>query len=159
MPFTIVLNSFITTIVNDTVQNFVKKYKDDLMVIFDQWLKLHLCLDALSNQKILKGIYYRCSGLNSPFVRLFLGICSSDESETSWLEPYSSSWRIFGSARGLFPSARKNKFQLENWKIVLFSLFSLVSLDFQKTSLFSVLIVVNNSFLFLKWLIFWFRNW
>ena len=31
---------------------------DDLMVIFDQWPKLHLGLDALSNQKILKGIYY-----------------------------------------------------------------------------------------------------
>ena len=27
-------------------------------VIFDQWPKLHLGLDALSNQKILKGIYY-----------------------------------------------------------------------------------------------------
>jgi hypothetical protein len=29
-----------------------------LRVIFDQWLKLHLGLDVLSIQKILKGIYY-----------------------------------------------------------------------------------------------------
>ena len=34
------------------------KNEDDLRVIFDQWPKLHLGLDALSNQKILKGIYY-----------------------------------------------------------------------------------------------------
>ena len=26
--------------------------------IFDQWPKLQLALDALSNQKILKGVYY-----------------------------------------------------------------------------------------------------
>ena len=31
--------------------------EDDIRVIFDQWQKLHLGLDALSNQKILKGIY------------------------------------------------------------------------------------------------------
>ena len=30
-----------------------------LRVIFDQWPKLHLGLDALSNQKILKSILYR----------------------------------------------------------------------------------------------------
>ena len=42
--------------VNDTLLNFDKKYKDDLRVIFGQWPKLHLGLDALSNQKILKGI-------------------------------------------------------------------------------------------------------
>ena len=30
--------------------------EDDILVIFDQWQKLHLGLDALSNQKILKGI-------------------------------------------------------------------------------------------------------
>ena len=30
-------------------------------VIFDQWQKLHLGLDALSNQKILNGIYYLIS--------------------------------------------------------------------------------------------------
>ena len=56
VPFTIVLISGISTMVNDTVPNFGKKYKDDLRVIFDQWPKLHLGLDALSNQKILKGI-------------------------------------------------------------------------------------------------------
>ena len=45
------------TKVNDTVLNFGKRYKDNLRVIFDQWLKLQLVLDAVSNQKILKGIY------------------------------------------------------------------------------------------------------
>ena len=45
------------------LQNFVafteyiyEIYQDNLMVIFDQWPKLHLSLDALSNQKILNGI-------------------------------------------------------------------------------------------------------
>ena len=36
--------------------NFGKRYEDDIRVIFHQWQKLHLGLDALSNQKILKGI-------------------------------------------------------------------------------------------------------
>ena len=36
--------------VNGTVLN--------LRVIFDHWPKLHLGLDALINQKILKGIYF-----------------------------------------------------------------------------------------------------
>ena len=36
--------------------NFDKRYEDDLRVISDQWPKLHLGLDALSNQKILKGV-------------------------------------------------------------------------------------------------------
>ena len=40
--------------VNGTLLNFGKRYEDD---IFDQWQKLHLGLNALSNQKILKGIY------------------------------------------------------------------------------------------------------
>ena len=44
------------TMVNRTEVNFGKWYKDNLRVIFDKWLKLHLGLDALSNQKILKGI-------------------------------------------------------------------------------------------------------
>ena len=44
--------------VNGTLLNFGKRYEDDLRVIFDQWQKLHLGLDELSNQKILKGIYY-----------------------------------------------------------------------------------------------------
>ena len=56
MPFTIVLISGISTMVNWTLLIFVKIYKDDLSVIFDQWQKLHLDLDALSNQKILNGI-------------------------------------------------------------------------------------------------------
>ena len=38
-----------------TLHQFQKKLL--LRVIFDQWLNLHLGLDALSNQKILKGIY------------------------------------------------------------------------------------------------------
>jgi hypothetical protein len=39
--------------VNGTLLNFGKKYEDNLRVIFDQWPKLHLGLDAPSNQKIL----------------------------------------------------------------------------------------------------------
>ena len=56
VSFTIVLILLISTIVNGTVLNFGKRYKDSLRVIFDQWPKLHLGLDALSNQKILSGI-------------------------------------------------------------------------------------------------------
>ena len=43
-------NKGISTMVNDTLLNFDKRYKDNLRVIFDLWLKLHLGLDALSNQ-------------------------------------------------------------------------------------------------------------
>ena len=53
--FIIVLISLISTMVNGTLLNFGKRYEDN-WVIFDQWSKLHLGLDALSNQKILKGI-------------------------------------------------------------------------------------------------------
>ena len=42
--------------VNGTLLNFGKRYEDDLRVIFDQWPKLYLGLDVLSNQKILKGV-------------------------------------------------------------------------------------------------------
>ena len=49
--------SQITTMVNGTLLNFNKRYEDTLRVIFDQWPKLHLGLDALCNQKIFKGIY------------------------------------------------------------------------------------------------------
>ena len=56
VPFTIVLISRISTKVNGTLLNFGKRYEDDLWVIFDQWQNLHLDLDSLSNQKILKGI-------------------------------------------------------------------------------------------------------
>ena len=48
----------ISTMINGTFLNFGKRYKDDLRVIFDPWPKLHLGLDALSNQKILKGVLY-----------------------------------------------------------------------------------------------------
>ena len=54
VPFPIV--SGISTMVNGTLLNFGKRYEDDLRVIFDQWPKVHLGLDALSNQKVLKGI-------------------------------------------------------------------------------------------------------
>ena len=59
VPLTIIVISEISTIVNGTLLNFGKRYKDNLRVIFDQWPKLHLVLDALSNQKILNGVYYR----------------------------------------------------------------------------------------------------
>ena len=58
VPFIIVLISGISTMVNGTLLNFGERHKDDLRVIFDQWPKLHLGLDALSNQKILKGVLY-----------------------------------------------------------------------------------------------------
>ena len=58
VAFTIVLILLISTMVNGTLLNFGKRYEDDLRVIFDQWPKLHLGLDALSNQKILKGVYW-----------------------------------------------------------------------------------------------------
>ena len=56
VPLIIVLISGISTMVNGTLLNFGKRYEDELRVIFDQQPKLHLGLDALSNQKILKGI-------------------------------------------------------------------------------------------------------
>ena len=56
VPLTIVLIPLISTIVNGTLLSFGKRYKDNLRAIFDQWPKLHLGLDALSNQKILNGI-------------------------------------------------------------------------------------------------------
>ena len=57
VTFTIVLIPLISTMVNGTLLNIGMRYEDDLRVIFDQWPKLHLGLDALSNQKILNGIY------------------------------------------------------------------------------------------------------
>ena len=53
---TIALICEISMMVNGTLLNFGKRYDDNLRVIFDQGLKLHLGLDALSNQKILNGI-------------------------------------------------------------------------------------------------------
>ena len=58
VPFTIVLIPLTSTMVNSTLLNFGKRYEDDFRIIFDQWPKLHLGLDALRNQKILKGVYY-----------------------------------------------------------------------------------------------------
>ena len=52
----IVPNKGISTIVG-TLLNFGKRYEDNLRVIVDQLPKLHLGLDALSNQKILNGIF------------------------------------------------------------------------------------------------------
>ena len=51
VPFYHSTDSLISTMVNGTLLNFGKRYEDDLRVIFDQWQKLHLGLDALSNQK------------------------------------------------------------------------------------------------------------
>ena len=51
---TIVLILIISTMVNGTLLNFGNE--NDLRVIFDQGSKLHLGLDALSNQKILNGV-------------------------------------------------------------------------------------------------------
>ena len=56
VPFTISTNSIVSTMVNGTLLNFGKIHEDDLRVIFDQWPNLNLGLDALSNQKTLKGI-------------------------------------------------------------------------------------------------------
>ena len=56
VPLTIVLISRISTMVIGALLNFGKRYEDDLRVIFDQWPNLHLGLDALSNQKFLKGV-------------------------------------------------------------------------------------------------------
>ena len=56
VPFTIVLSPHISTMVNGTLLNVGKRYEDDLRVNFDQWPKLHLGLDVLSNQKILNGV-------------------------------------------------------------------------------------------------------
>ena len=55
VPFTTVLISLISNMVNGTLLNFGKKYEDDLRIIFDQ---LHLGMDALKQSKNLKcGVY------------------------------------------------------------------------------------------------------
>ena len=74
VPLTIVLISKISTMVNGTLLNFGKRYEDN----FDQWPKLHLGLDALSNQKILNGIYYVCK---------YLVISMSNYKHWSWWNP------------------------------------------------------------------------
>ena len=68
VPFTIVLIPLISTMVNGTLLNFGKRYEDDLRGIFDQWPKLHLGLDALSNQKILKGVYSVCTSFKNTLI-------------------------------------------------------------------------------------------
>ena len=50
--------------VNGTLLNFGKRYGDNLRVIFDQCSKMHLGLDALTNQKILLGV---CCDLPQPW--------------------------------------------------------------------------------------------
>ena len=50
------LKTLIFSSYGGSLLNFGKRYEDDKLVIFDQWQKLHLGLDAPSNQKILKGI-------------------------------------------------------------------------------------------------------
>ena len=73
----------ISTIVNGTLLNFGKRNEDNLRVIFDQWPKLHISLEALSNQKILNGVYYElCSKRNYGNFRgkkVKLGSCSPQE--------------------------------------------------------------------------------
>ena len=54
VPLTIVPIPLISIKVNGTLLNFGKIYKDNLRVIFDQWPKLHLGSDALSNKKNLE---------------------------------------------------------------------------------------------------------
>ena len=56
VPLTIVLISGISTMISGTLLNFGERYEENLRVIFDQWPKLHLVVDPLSNQKILNGI-------------------------------------------------------------------------------------------------------
>ena len=50
-------NSLISTTINGILLKFGKRYKDNLRIFIDQWLKLHLGLHVPSNQKILKCIY------------------------------------------------------------------------------------------------------
>ena len=69
VPFTVVLIPVISTMVNGTLLNFGKRYKNDLRFIFDWWPKLHLGLDALSNQKILNGVYLSTRELKDSYER------------------------------------------------------------------------------------------
>ena len=56
---------------NGTLLNIGKRYEVNVRVIFDQWLKLHLGLDALSNQKILKGVYCPCCSVMKSHLKIF----------------------------------------------------------------------------------------
>ena len=65
----LLLISSISTMVNGTLLNFGKRYEDDLRFIFDWWPKLHVGLDALSNQKILNGVYLSTRELKDSYER------------------------------------------------------------------------------------------
>ena len=65
-PLTIGLILLIITIVNGTLLNFGKRYKDNLRAIFDQWPKLQLRCGWLSSKKTLNGIYYAMHPQISP---------------------------------------------------------------------------------------------
>ena len=80
---------------NGSLLNFDKRYEDDLRVIFDQRPKLHLGLDALSNQKILKGIQCLPSASSS----------SSESLEESAIDLVSLS---SGSGSGSSPSLEED---------------------------------------------------
>ena len=56
---------------NGTLLNFGKRYDNNLRVIFDQWLQLHLGLDALSNQKNLERYLMETVGDPRRRVRFF----------------------------------------------------------------------------------------
>ena len=56
MPFAIVLILLIITMVNGTVLNSAKRYKDDLRAIFDQWPNMYLGFDSEPEIWILKAI-------------------------------------------------------------------------------------------------------
>ena len=58
--------------VNGTLLNIGKRNNNNVRVIFDQWLKLHLGLDALTNQKILKGIYRINIGFSVQYSHLLI---------------------------------------------------------------------------------------
>ena len=66
----------ISTIVNGTLLNFVKRYENALMVIFDQWPKLYFGFDPEPEIRILKVKYL----LFSVYVVVKLGYVVSYES-------------------------------------------------------------------------------
>jgi hypothetical protein len=84
MTLSYILPKFSSAIANGTLLYFGKKYENNLMVIFDQWPKLQFGLDALSNQKLLKGIYSK--HLLSDFLNWYnLVIGSVGQSNTQFL--------------------------------------------------------------------------
>ena len=69
VPFTIVLISGISTMVNGTLLNFGKRYEDDFRIIFDQWPKLHLGLDALNH-----GLRTPNEGINQRYLKIWADV-------------------------------------------------------------------------------------